>query len=173
MGSLGSYLRRERELKQVSVAELAQTTRIPVRLLHQIENDDCDALPADVFVRGFLRSYARALGIDEEQVLARFRGRQTPEPPPALPAVYTPESGRRFGIAIALFILLILFTLALSIVLRPRQRDTPLELSMAPSSGLVQQSNNGAAPALRGGAASELGSARARSDRDDARAAVA
>jgi cytoskeletal protein RodZ len=149
MGSLGSYLRREREQKQISVAELAQTTRIPVRLLHQIENDDCDALPADVFVRGFLRSYARALGIDEEQVLARFRGRQTPEPPPALPAVYTPESGRRFGIAIALFILLILFTLALSIVLRPRQRDTPLELSFHRSSAPMAPRMEGHAPLPR------------------------
>jgi cytoskeletal protein RodZ len=164
MGSLGSYLRREREQKQISVAELAQTTRIPVRLLHQIENDDCDALPADVFVRGFLRSYARALGIDEEQVLARFRGRQTPEPPPALPAVYTPESGRRFGIAIALFILLILFTLALSIVLRPRHRDTPLELSGLRAPGLLLPGL-----ALQSG----LSSADAGSDRDDARAAVA
>jgi cytoskeletal protein RodZ len=164
MGSLGSYLRREREQKQISVAELAQTTRIPVRLLHQIENDDCDALPADVFVRGFLRSYARALGIDEEQVLARFRGRQTPEPPPALPAVYTPESGRRFGIAIALFILLILFTLALSIVLRPRHRDTPLELSGLQAPALQRQGLQ-----LQSG----LSSADAGSDRDDARAAVA
>jgi cytoskeletal protein RodZ len=129
MSSLGSYLKRERELKQVSVAELAQTTRIPVRILHQLENDEHGSLPADVFVRGFLRAYARALGVDEEHVLARYGGRQTPEPPPALPAAYAPESGRRFGIAIALFILLILFTLALSIVLRPRHRDAPLELS--------------------------------------------
>jgi cytoskeletal protein RodZ len=130
MSSLGSYLKRERELRQVSVAELAQSTRIPVRILHQLENDEHGSLPADVFVRGFLRAYARALGMDEEHVLARFGGRQTPEPPPALPAAYAPESGRRFGIAIALFILLILFTLALSIVLRPRHRDAPLELSM-------------------------------------------
>jgi cytoskeletal protein RodZ len=130
MGSLGSYLKKERELKQVSVAEMAQTTRIPVRILHQIENDEHASLPADVFVRGFLRAYARALDIDEEHVLGRFGGRQTPEPPPALPTTaYAPETGRRFGIAIALFILLILFTLALSIVLRPRHRDAPLELS--------------------------------------------
>jgi cytoskeletal protein RodZ len=129
MSSLGSYLKRERELKQVSIAELAQTTRIPVRILQQLETDDHAPLPADVFVRGFLRAYARALGLDAEHVLARYGGRQTPVPPPALPAVYAPESGRRFGIAIALFILLFLFTLALSIVLRPRHRDTPLELS--------------------------------------------
>jgi cytoskeletal protein RodZ len=130
MGSLGTYLKQEREQKQVSIAELAQTTRIPVRILHLLECDEQAELPADVFVRGFLRSYARALGLDEEHVLARYQGRKTPEPPPALPAVYAPDSGRRFGIAIALFILLILFTLALSIVLRPRHRDTPLELSL-------------------------------------------
>lgn len=141
MSSLGSYLKRERELRQVSVAELAQTTRIPVRILHQLENDDHGSLPADVFVRGFLRAYARALGVDEEHVLARYGGRQTPEPPPALPAAYAPESGRRFGIAIALFILLILFTLALSIVLRPRHRDAPLELSQAGVPCAVQPSS--------------------------------
>ena len=103
MSSLGSYLKREREQRQISVAELAQTTRIPVRILHQLETDEIGSLPADVFVRGFLRAYARALDMDEEHVLARYAGRQTPEPPPALPAAaYAPESGRRFGIAIAL-----------------------------------------------------------------------
>jgi cytoskeletal protein RodZ len=130
MGSLGSYLKRERELRQMSIAELAQITRIPARVLQHLENDAHNELPADVFVRGFLRSYANALGLDDESVLARYRGRESQEPPPSLPAVYAPEPGRRFGIAIALFILLILFTLALSIVLRPRHRDAPLELSL-------------------------------------------
>jgi cytoskeletal protein RodZ len=129
MGSLGSYLKRERELRQMSIAELAQITRIPARVLAHLENDAHAELPADVFVRGFLRAYANALGLDDESVLARYRGRESVEPP-SLPAVYAPEPGRRFGIAIALFILLILFTLALSIVLRPRHRDAPLELSL-------------------------------------------
>jgi transcriptional regulator with XRE-family HTH domain len=128
-GSLGRYLKKEREARQVSIAELARTTRIPVRILQQLEQDERTELPADVFVRGFLRSYARTLGLDEQHVLALYGAPEVPEPPPALPAVYAPESGRRFGIAIALFILLILFTLALSIVLRPRHRDAPLELS--------------------------------------------
>lgn len=127
--SLGTYLKREREQRQVSVAELAQTTRIPVRILRQLENDEHEELPADVFVRGYLRAYARALGLPEEQVLARHGTREESDAPPPLTAVYAPESGRRFGIAIALFILLILFTLALSIVLRPRHRDAPVELS--------------------------------------------
>ena len=52
MESLGSYLRQEREVRELSVAEIAQNTRIPIRLLRHLENDDFDELPADVFVRG-------------------------------------------------------------------------------------------------------------------------
>lgn len=130
MSSLGSYLRKEREARHLSVAEMAQTTRIPVRILKHLENDQFDALPADVFVRGYLRAYARVLGVDEGYVLERYGSNHgEDELPTPMPAVYAPESGRRFGIAIALVILLILFTLALSIVLRPRHRDAPVELS--------------------------------------------
>jgi len=130
MEPLGRYLKRERELRQISVAEVAQTTRIPTRIISQLENDELETLPADIFVRGYLRAYARALSIDEGDVLSRHRRKPEPERPAPLPAVYTPEPGRRFGIALALVILLILFTLALSIVLRPRHRDAPIELSL-------------------------------------------
>jgi cytoskeletal protein RodZ len=129
MEPLGRYLKRERELRQISIAEVAQTTRIPVRIIAQLENDELDALPADIFVRGYLRAYARTVSLDEGDVLARHQKKPEPERPAPLPAMYTPEPGRRFGIALALVILLILFTLALSIVLRPRHRDAPIELS--------------------------------------------
>jgi cytoskeletal protein RodZ len=129
MESLGTYLKKERELRQISLAEVAQTTRIPSRIIAQLENDEMDSLPADIFVRGYLRAYARAVSLDEGDVLARHQRKPEPERPPALPAMYAPEPGRRFGIALALVILLILFTLALSIVLRPRHRDAPIELS--------------------------------------------
>jgi cytoskeletal protein RodZ len=129
--SLGSFLRNEREMQQMSVAELAQITRIPVRILNQIESDQFDELPAEVFVRGFLRAYARAIGIDDDEVLAWYqRGYGSDgEESTQLPNVAAPEGGHSFGIAIALVILLILFTLALSFVLRPRHRDVPVELS--------------------------------------------
>jgi len=134
MDSLGTYLRYERELRQISLEEISQMTRIPLRTLQHIEDDELDRLPGDVFIRGFLKSYARCVGLDTDHVLDRLdRGDVAPEPSDASPAPITaitpPESGRRFGIAIALVILLILFTLALSIVMRPRQRDTPIELS--------------------------------------------
>lgn len=135
MESLGTYLRYERELRQISLEEIAQTTRIPLRTLQHIEDDELERLPGDVFTRGFLKSYARAVGLDSGKVLeqlANGHASRTPDEdagPAPITAITPPESGRRFGIAIALVILLILFTLALSIVMRPRQRDTPIELS--------------------------------------------
>ncbi len=115
----------------MSLEELAQTTRIPLKMLVHLEEGRHDRLPGDVFARGFLRSYARAIGIPEGEVVDRWaRARRPAEPAPAPVASITPpERGRRFGVAIALVILLILFTLALSIVLRPRHRDVPIELS--------------------------------------------
>lgn len=135
MESLGHYLRHERELRQMSLEEIAQTTRIPLRMLQHLEDDQHAALPGEVFTRGFLKSYAKSVGLPVEDVLARYGERQKGDEiaPAPITAITPPERGRRFGIAIALVILLILFTLALSIVLRPRQRDTPIELSRAPA----------------------------------------
>lgn len=128
--SIGSFLRHEREVRHISLGELSQATRIPQRQLELLEEDRFDELPGEVFARGFIKSYARAVGVDESPLIERFdRGRAVSEPPAPITAVTPPERGRRFGMAIALVILLILFTLALSIVLRPRHRDTPVELS--------------------------------------------
>lgn len=133
MDSIGGTLRRERQLRHVSLEELSLTTRIPIRMLQHLENDRYDDLPGEVFAKGFIKSYARALGIASQPLLDAFQNQrdEDEEPPAPMTALTPPERGRRFGIAIALVILLILFTLALSIVLRPRHRDTPIELSQA------------------------------------------
>lgn len=129
--SVGARLRRERELRQLSLEELAQTTRIPIKMLQNLEENRFEALPGEVFTRGFIKSYARALGVPEEPLVECYgRECRTSDAPAPITAITPPERGRRFGIAIALFILLILFTLALSIVLRPRHRDAPIELSL-------------------------------------------
>ncbi|MEM9068126.1 MAG: helix-turn-helix domain-containing protein [Myxococcota bacterium] len=128
--TLGGFLRRERELRAVSLEEIALTTRIPLRALRHIEDDQFDELPGAVFTRGFLQAYARALGLDPSPLIARFDFKRPTNNAPAFVAKgATPERGRRFGVAIAVVVLLILFTLALSIVLRPRHRDVPVELS--------------------------------------------
>jgi len=136
MESIGRYQKNEREVRQISLEELAQTTRIPLRHLASLEEERWTALPGDVFVRGFLKSYAKAVGLTIDEVLRRYehQSRSSSVPPPETSAapiagIQGPERGRRFGLAIALVIILILFTLALSIALRPRHREAPVQLS--------------------------------------------
>ncbi len=131
MESVGRYLRRHRVEKRMSLEEVARATRVPIISLERIELDRFDELPGEVFVRGFLTAYARAVGLEPEDVLARYTSSRktawvTPLP---LSSPAKPARGKRFGMAIAFVLLLILFTLALSIVLKPRGDDMPQELS--------------------------------------------
>ena len=131
MESIGQYLKRHREERAMSVEEVSRATRIPVGNLERLENDHFDDLPGEVFVRGFLKAYARAVSIPVDDVLARYTSSRrvawvTPLP---MTSPIQKTQGRRFGVAIAFVVLLILFTLALSIVLKPRGRDVPTELS--------------------------------------------
>ncbi len=73
MESLGQYLRGQRGIRGVSLEEVATRTRIGLRTLEALERDDYTALPAEVTVKGFLRSYVRCLGLDEQDVMARYQ----------------------------------------------------------------------------------------------------
>ncbi len=131
MESIGRYLRHARETRAMSVEEVSRATRIPVSAIERIEADHFDDLPGEVFVRGFLRAYARAVSIPVEEVLARYTASRRVAVVTPLPLT-SPMRGtqtRRFGVAFAFVLLLILFTLALSIVMRPRGHDMPPELS--------------------------------------------
>jgi cytoskeletal protein RodZ len=134
--TVGTTLRQRRETKRMSLAEVARVTRIPLSTLEAIEQDHFDDLPGEVFVKGFLKSYAQTLGLVADDVVARYAasrriGGADMNPLPVASPVQAAREGqsRRFGVAIALVLLLILFTLALSIVLKPRGRDMPPELS--------------------------------------------
>ena len=72
MIDLGTQLREAREAKGVSLAEAAIATRIRERFLAAIEVNDWAALPTTVQARGFLRNYAVYLGLDADQVTARY-----------------------------------------------------------------------------------------------------
>jgi len=131
MTSVGQHLRDLRVAKRMSVAEVSRATRVPIVSVERIEADRFDELPGEVFVRGFLRAYARAVDVAPDEVLARYTASRrvawvTPLP---ITSPVRPARTRRFGVAIAFVLLLILFTLALSIVLRPRGDDMPQELS--------------------------------------------
>jgi transcriptional regulator with XRE-family HTH domain len=73
MASLGQELKRERELRGISLREIADSTRINPRLLQALEEDKLDVIPGPFFVRAILRSYAKSIGIDEHQVLNKYQ----------------------------------------------------------------------------------------------------
>ena len=68
----GESLRKERELRQITLEEISQHTRVHPRFLDAIEHDDFSVLPAKAFAKGFLRSYARMVDLDEDLVIANF-----------------------------------------------------------------------------------------------------
>lgn len=69
----GTRLRRAREDAGLSLADIAARTRIPERHLTSIEQGDFAALPARTYAVGFSRTYARALGLDAEEIVAAVR----------------------------------------------------------------------------------------------------
>jgi len=134
METVGQLLRRHRLEKRMSAEEISRATRVPMSSVERIESDRFDELPGEVFVRGFLKSYSRAVGLEPEEVLARYTASRrvawvTPLPLSTSNPAVRPARGRRYGVALAFVLLLILFTLALSIVLKPRGDDMPQELS--------------------------------------------
>ena len=67
--SFGSWLRGQRELRQVDLQAVTQSSKINIRYLEALEQDRFDLLPATIFVKGFLREYARIVGLDADEVL--------------------------------------------------------------------------------------------------------
>ena len=79
MSSFGETLRRERELRQISLREIAEATKINLRYLDALERDDFRHLPGGVFNKGFVRAYAQFIGIDPETMVMAYleeEGRQ-------------------------------------------------------------------------------------------------
>jgi len=72
--SLGEFLRSEREKRHITIEQVASATKINIKLLHALESDNYDSLPAKPFVRGFVTSYTRYVGLDSRDVLTRFDG---------------------------------------------------------------------------------------------------
>ncbi len=70
--SFGRWLRRQREVRKIALREVAETTNISIRYLEALEDDRFEALPAPVFAKGFLREYARYVGLDPDEVVNNY-----------------------------------------------------------------------------------------------------
>lgn len=80
MGAFGDRLRREREMRGVTLDEITESTKISRRHLEALEGEHFDQLPGGVFNKGFVRAYARFLGIDEDRAVADYSAASNEQP---------------------------------------------------------------------------------------------
>jgi cytoskeletal protein RodZ len=163
--TLGQYLKRERESRSVSLEELSKGTRISPPILEALERDDLGFIPQREFIPGFLRGYARHLGLDPEDVLRRYRiqselaGRkekfqQMPlfpgpgepaedltEPEPEWAGWIPPREKKKVPWKILLQVAIVLIALGLSLYLHRILKETGREdQSPAPGGNLPERS---------------------------------
>jgi cytoskeleton protein RodZ len=77
--TLGNLLKRTRTKQKKSLEDANEATRIHLVSLQALENDDFDALPAEVFVRGFIKIYAGYLGLDPEDTIRHYTSQTASE----------------------------------------------------------------------------------------------
>jgi len=73
MESLGDYLKTQRQLRNLSLEEVANFTRIKITFLSAIEEDRYDLLPSAVYAKGYLVAYAKYLGLDLNDIVPRYQ----------------------------------------------------------------------------------------------------
>lgn len=73
MRTIGQSIRQARQKYRLSLADLAQTTKIKIEQLEALERDDYSRLPPGAYVRGFIKNIAQALNLNERDLLAIFR----------------------------------------------------------------------------------------------------
>jgi cytoskeleton protein RodZ len=118
MGAFGDRLRREREMRGITLDEITESTKIAQRHLEALESEHFEQLPGGVFNKGFVRAYARFLGIDEDQAVADYSSasHEQPEPENKFPLEIHEEPKRE---------------------LNPRRSKVPLVFALAALAGVL------------------------------------
>ena len=72
MESVGQYLKRERELRGISIEEISADTRVGLEFYKALERDEYEPLPHPTFVKGFIKAYCKYLGLDDTEALLKY-----------------------------------------------------------------------------------------------------
>jgi cytoskeleton protein RodZ len=138
-GSFGEWLRRQRELREISLRDIAERTKISLRYLEAMEADRFDLLPAPIFAKGFLREYARYVGLSPDEVINHYLAVQQPEvpeekedtlirrsrPKPVDPGQPPVRRTWSYGLVLTLAGLILLALVAVAAWLADKRRDQP------------------------------------------------
>jgi cytoskeleton protein RodZ len=87
MTPIGETLRRERLKRNLDLEQISRELKISTHTLEAIENEQFDRLPGAIFVKSFVRQYARVLELDDAEMAAEVQSRFEPEPLPAFESV--------------------------------------------------------------------------------------
>ena len=71
--SIGAYLRDKRISRAIALEEVAEVTGISTAVLHALENEDSEHLPAEVYIKAFQKKYADYLGLDSEEIYSKYQ----------------------------------------------------------------------------------------------------
>jgi cytoskeleton protein RodZ len=136
-GSFGAWLRRQREMREISLRDVAERTKISIRYLEAMEDDRFDALPAPVFAKGFLREYARYVGLSPDEVVNHYLASHKPAEDAETGDIPVVERRPRRNWTYSLFLvlagLLLLAAVALLAYWAERHRDRGQDSRAAPS----------------------------------------
>lgn len=128
--SFGGWLRRQREIREIPLREIADVTKISMRYLEALESDRFDVLPAPVFAKGFLREYSRYVGLDPDEVVNSYLiAQQSPEELDETDStVGEPMAGRSWPISTTFLggvVVVLLGVIALLVFLGGRLEEKP------------------------------------------------
>jgi cytoskeleton protein RodZ len=121
MSSFGETLKRERELRQISLREISEATKINLRYLDALERNDFRHLPGGVFNKGFVRAYAQFIGIDPEAMATAYLEEEQRQVARAVragggePAPPAPPENRRTGSSLVWVVVVVALLLLLAI----------------------------------------------------------
>jgi cytoskeleton protein RodZ len=152
--NFGHCLRRAREERALTVGDISASTKVPRSAIEQLEAGSLSSLPAHVFVRGFIRSYAKAVGLNETKPLSLFDRAVNAKSEAARVEAASPvidpslaggvpdegEPGRRRGLGLAVFVivLVLIATITFSLLLRrPPQSGEGLSMNRSSASPIV------------------------------------
>lgn len=80
--AIGLYLKKQRELRNIPLQTVSEATKINLRSLQALESSDLNLLPGSVFAKGFVRSYAKAIGLDVEEATLQLEEHLKENDPP-------------------------------------------------------------------------------------------
>ena len=140
--NFGAFLRDERERRNISLADIAEKTKISISALKLIESGKLENLPSEVFIRGFIRAYAQVLNMSSSEPLGLLdhafanqrrdvespraikvsKAWQPPFPSPEEVAKVDEDQPAKHGIGLAVFVIIVLLIATITLSLFVRQQ---------------------------------------------------